>query len=309
MHVLCLTVLARCRYAHDMTTEASINTQDAVEVCDLLDRAAQVLRVCSLRKGSRVHLPDTGRLLVSGDIHDHSENLAKIIKLAKLDAGEDRHLILQELIHGDRLFNGMDFSYRMALVAAELVVRYPDRVHILLSNHELAQVNGDSIIKAGVSGVDAFNEGMSYVFGEQEPMVAESLHKFVRAMPLAVQCANGVFCSHSLPSPSRLKVFDPEVLDRVPSDDDMHGPEGSAYLLVWGRSMQQAVADKLAEQWGTEVFVVGHQPADYGFEAIDDSILVINSDDQAGRALPIDLSKKYTRDKLVDRIVTLSGVV
>lgn len=288
--------------------ETSINTQDAVEVCDLLDRAAEGLRVSSVRTGSKVELPDAGRLLITGDIHDHSDNLRKIIQLAELDADGDRHLILQELIHGDRLFNGMDFSYRMALVAADLVVQYPDRVHVMLSNHELAQVNGDSILKAGVSSVDAFNQGIEYIFGEHEAMVAESLERFVRAMPLAVQCANGVFCSHSLPSPSRIKAFDASILDREPLEEDMHGPTGSAYLLVWGRNMKQAVADALAAEWGARVFVCGHQPTDAGYEAIDETILVINSDDQAGQMLPIDLSTVYTRDELVERIVPLASI-
>ncbi|MEE8155001.1 MAG: hypothetical protein V3T53_08640, partial [Phycisphaerales bacterium] len=58
----------------------------AEEAGALFDRAAQAIRSSPYRKGSIVQLPATGRLLVTGDLHDNPEHLGKIVQLARLDA-------------------------------------------------------------------------------------------------------------------------------------------------------------------------------------------------------------------------------
>ena len=68
--------------------------------------------------------------------------LPQVVELARLDADADHHVILHELIHGERLINCMDFSYRMLGRVAELVLAYPRQVHPLLANHEIAQLTG-----------------------------------------------------------------------------------------------------------------------------------------------------------------------
>ncbi|MEM9160524.1 MAG: FMN-binding glutamate synthase family protein, partial [Verrucomicrobiota bacterium] len=42
---------------------------------------------------------------------------------------------------------------------------------------------------------------------------------------------------------------------------DRVGMPGSAYDMVWGRHQNKKITEELAEAWGVEVFVVGHQPA------------------------------------------------
>ncbi len=156
--------------------------------------------------------------------------------------------------------------------------------------------------------VESFDAGLEFLYAEHAEEVREAMNGFIAAMLLAVRCSNGIFCSHSLPSPRKLAEFDTGVIDRVMTDEDL-ALGGSAYRMVWGRRHTQKLADELAEAWGVKIFVMGHQPADMGFEVEGETMLVLNSDHEHGVALPIDLGEDYTRDELVERIVRLNGVV
>ena len=288
--------------------EASINPQDASQVVDLLDRATELQLQCPLRRGSAVDLPARGRAVLSGDLHDQRRIFQNIINLARLDESSDHHVVLQEVIHSDRLVNNMDLSYRALVSVAELQVRYPGQVHQLLSNHELAQIRGEGISKDGVNQITAFNDGLQYVFGDHAQAVTLAIERYIRSMPLAVRTATSVMCSHSLPSPRRLEAFDPAVLDRSLTEEDLKRPLGSAYLMVWGRRLNQDVADALAATWGVDIFVLGHQAVDMGYEPLDRNMLVINSDHNHAVALPIDLTGTCTRDSLIDQLVPVASI-
>src|SRR5690606_37420306 len=112
----------------------------------------------------------------------------------------------------------------------------------------------------------------------------------------------------SLPAPRKIDVFDPGVLDRLLTEEDLQAG-GSAHLMVWGRHHTQKVADELGEAWGVNLFVMGHQPAEMGYETEGQTMLVLASDHEHGVALPIDLGRTYTRDELVRQIVPLAAVV
>jgi hypothetical protein len=291
-----------------MSTLAALDLQSPAAVCDVLDAAAKANAQTPGRTGSVVDLGRTGKLTISGDLHDHTLNFERLLKLARLEKSADHHVILQELIHGEHYINGMDLSYRALVKAAALKAQFPAQVHYLLSNHELAQVCGDGILKDGVSVVEAFNEGLEYVFGDEAKRVAQRLDDFVRSMPLAVRCANGVFCSHSLPPPRKREVFDTAVLLRPMTTADYEGPAGSAHLMVWGRGLTQKLADDLGSLWNVKQFVLGHQPAEMGYDECGQTMLIVNSDHDHGVALTIDLAKHYDRDQLIERIVPLNGV-
>ena len=70
------------------------------------------------------------------------------------------------MIHGERLLNGMDFSYRMLGRVAQLVIDWPDQVHPILANHELAQLTGRGVSKGAGNSVELFNDALEFVFGE-----------------------------------------------------------------------------------------------------------------------------------------------
>ncbi len=271
---------------------------------DALHRGASANRFALCRVGSIDRITPPGRLIATGDLHDNPDNFEKLIELAKLDgvAGEDGakddhvhdlpHITLHEIIHPEKLVGGVDFSYRSMARVADLKSAHPERVHVLLANHELAQMVGSGIVKNGVMVVEAFNDGVEYVFGDRGLDVLDAVKAFVRSMPLALRCVTprgDVLCAHSIPGPAMMPRFDGSVLDRDLTEDDYTPRQGAAHMMVWGRGYDYEQIEDLVERWGVNLFVLGHEKADNGVLFIPPAALVINSDHQRGVYLPIDL--------------------
>ena len=303
----------------DAPPAPELDLTDPHAVAQTLRDAAEAFRGDPLRQGNTVHLPDSGHLIVTGDLHDHQLNFQRILKLAALDPASPppphsrgsgngpRHLILHEVIHGPDRLNGADLSIRMLTRCAALKLRFPQQVHILLSNHELAQMQGEGITKHGVSVVDAFDLGVEYLYGDAAAEVQHAVEDYVRSLPLAVRCANRLMISHSLPSPRRIESFDKTILDRPLTDEDYLN-KASAYDMVWGRYQNATVTAELAEAWDVDAFIIGHQPAEMGYETLAENTLIIASDHAHGVALSLDLARHYRRDDLIHGIRALAGV-
>jgi len=284
------------------------NFTDAKAVIDLLDRAGLALRESPLRRGSAVHLPRCGRLIATGDLHDNPFHLDKILRLARLDASLSHHVTLHELIHGENLINGMDFSHRMLLRAAELVVRYPQQAHPLLANHEMSQMMGRGVSKGAGDSVALFNDAVEFAFGDDAEKVTEAIHRFLHAWPLALITESGVLCAHSLPAEHAMKQFDPKVLERELVEADFGPRTGSAYLMVWGRRHSAAHLDRLAELFGVRAFCIGHEHAEAGSEPLAHRGIILNSDHEHAAVLVLDLSAEPQPDEWVWAVRSLSSL-
>ena len=196
------------------------------------------------------------------------------------------------MIHSDRLIAGLDFSFRALGTIARHKLENPETVHVLLANHELAQVVGAGIVKDGVKCVDAFNDGLAHAFSDRWEQVALAIADFIRAMPLALRCVTprgDILCAHSLPSPHAMQRFDPGILARELTDDDYTPRSGSAHLMVWGRGYDAEQVEDLVERWGVNLFILGHEKAPNGYLLIPPCAIVLNSDHERGVDLPIAL--------------------
>lgn len=273
----------------------------ADDVCRTLEAAAAAGFEASCRRGSIDWIEAPGSLIATGDIHDNPLHLARVIEAAGLHgAPEDTvesecsHLTLHELIHGEHLVGGVDFSYRALTRVAALKAAFPEHVHVLLANHELAQIIGSGIVKDGVRVVEAFNDGVGRVFGEDAERVHGAIAAFVRSMPLALRCLTpmGVIqCSHSVPSPAMMGRFDASVLDRDLTDEDYQPLTGSAHMMVWGRHYDADSLEDLVERWGVTMFILGHEKVPEGARFVEPCAVVLNSDHANGVYLPIDLTE------------------
>ena len=105
----------------------------------LIMSAAQANRTDPFRSGFLIHLPAEGELLVTGDLHGNGGNLQRILQIADLGRCPQRHLVLQELVHEVESVDDTCRSYRLVEIAAQLKCAYPNQVHILLGNHEMAE--------------------------------------------------------------------------------------------------------------------------------------------------------------------------
>ncbi|MCH2134214.1 MAG: metallophosphoesterase [Phycisphaerales bacterium] len=286
----------------------SVDLQNAEQTIALFQQATTALRDDPRREGSLIRLPAEGQLLISGDLHDQVVHLEKIRGMADLASGPNRHVLLQELIHGPRLTHGCDLSYRMLGKVAQEIIAYPGQVHVVMGNHELSQMTRSGVSKGGGNSVVLFNDGLGLVFGEEWTAVAEAIDDFVAALPLAVITANGLLCSHSLPAANVMEKFDPKVLDRELVDADFHGPWGSAYLMVWGRRFSEEHLQRLCDLWEVTHFCVGHAWVEMGVEPAWSNLVAINSDHERGAVIPWDLSRKPSVEDLVSSARYLQAI-
>lgn len=282
-------------------------------VIAVLRAGAEANRTAACRRGSIDEIRAPGRIVATGDLHDNPTHFAKVVELAGLDGGgegevERSHLTLHELIHSDRLIQGMDPSYRVLAKAAALKARHPEHVHVLLANHELAQIAGAGITKDGINVVAAFNAAVEYVFGGDAPAVTEAINEFIRSMPLALRAhgqvhhssgaregePGAVMFAHSLPPPELMDRFDPGILWRDLVESDYAPRRGSAHLMVWGRGHTAEQLAELARVWAVDSFVLGHEKAEDGVLLVGERAVVLNTDHAAARVLVMSLDAMPT---------------
>ena len=282
----------------------SVDLASPAAVVQAFTRGADANRDAPCRRGSIDVIHGPGRLIATGDLHDNPMALARLASLAGMTAAGGNpaaHLTLHEVVHSDRLSDGMDFSYRALARVALLKQTFPEHVHTLLANHELSQIMGAGIIKDGINVVGAFNEGVEYVFGEEAAQVQSAIGEFIKSMPLALLCESGpasaaseprdVLCAHSLPGPLAMERFDAGVLERDLRDEDYLPRTGSAHAMVWGRGQRPVDLERLAARWRVGLFVLGHEKAESGVLMVPPNAVVLNSDHERGKYLDIDLAR------------------
>ncbi|MGC4033443.1 MAG: metallophosphoesterase [Tepidisphaeraceae bacterium] len=228
----------------EWNADSVIESFDAAKEENVLDR---------YRTGQVVTLPADHEVWMTGDIHDHRTNFRKLLAAAKLDENPTRHIILHELIHGDHFdADGREDSWKMLRQAADLKNDYPDQVHFLFANHDLAQIHGEGIMKAGLSVCEAFNKGIKRDFpGGHHGMVQVAITEFLLSLPLAIRCPNGLWFSHSLPNDDLVDAFDFGVFERTPlTPADYKKRIGPVYQLIWGRRYSEVGIEKFAEKVG-----------------------------------------------------------
>jgi hypothetical protein len=275
----------------------------ANQVVETLQTAAEENLLSPLRNQQVVHLPAEGEVWMTGDIHDHRRNFEKLLKASDLANNPQRHLILHELIHGDHFDpKGAEDSWQTLYKAAELKCDFPGQVHFLLANHDLAQIHGEGIMKAGLSVCEAFTDGIMRDFPDGGRDVNIAVTEFLLTLPLAIRIPNGLFFCHSLPTDSQMKTFDFSIFDRPLAGPDYARKTGPVYQLIWGRGITPAGVEIFAEKMDAKLIVTGHQPQDSGYLVNGDKHLILASDHNQGVFLPLDLSVEYDMDGLVARI-------
>jgi hypothetical protein len=242
-----------------------------------LAQAVRSFRDTPGRTGRLVRLQDVADVLVAGDLHGNLDNFRRVLDTADLPSHRQRHLILQELIHGPfRYPAGGDKSHQLLDLLAALKCQYPSRVHLLLGNHELSQGTHRRIAKDDVDFNELFREGVGTAYGRHAASVYAAYLELFTVVPLAVRTPNRVFLSHSLPGASRLGRFDPAVLER-----DEHGAEdlklgGGVHALVWGRDTTAETAAAFLGKVDADLLVTGPIPCDQGFALPNDRQVILD---------------------------------
>lgn len=240
---------------------------DVDQLLRAIRQAAMLSRATSARKGMVVSLPESAaEVVVAGDLHGNLANLRAILELTKLESHPARHLILQEFVHGSgRTSAGGDNSYRLLNAVCILKVQFPNRVHLLLGNHELSQWTGRKIAKDGVYLNDHFEEGVESAYGSRSTEVLDAYDELFASLLLAVRTHNRIFVSHSIPEGRHIADFDTSVFDRLGMDASNLGPKSPVHRLIWGKDSSESTADRFAELVDVDYLVTGHIAQETGY--------------------------------------------
>ncbi len=277
-------------------------------IIDLLNRGTEANNADRFRRGNLIHLPADVQLIATGDLHGHRRNFERILAFADLAGNPDRHIILQEIIHGGpQDSEGGCLSYKLLFDAVRYKLSFPDRVHIIMGNHDTSFINSSKIMKDGKEMNRSMRSALEREFQEAGADIKLAIRQFLFSQPLALRCENRIWLSHSLPGDRFVDKFDRQILDRQLKINDCEKP-GSAYLLTWGRNMSQQTLDKMANLLDVDIFILGHQAQKQGWSRAGENLIIIASDHNHGCLLPIDLAKSYTVETLIDSLVPLASI-
>ena len=277
-------------------------------IIDLLNKAGQACNTDRFRRGNLIHLPAEGNLIITGDIHGHRRNFERIVTFSDLADNPDRHVVLQEIIHGGpQDSEGGCLSYKLLFDVARYKLSFPDQVHIIMGNHDTTFINDSQVMKNGKEMNQPMNLALDREFQQASADIKMAIRQFLLSQPLAVRCDNRIWLSHSLPGDFYADKFDPQILQKELETSDCENP-GSAYLLTWGRRHSQALLDKMAELFDVDTFILGHQPQPEGWSRAGNNLIILASNHNHGCLLPINLSESYTIEQLIDSIVPLTSI-
>ncbi len=254
---------------------------DPKKILTTIRRATELMRATPGRSGGIITPEGAEEIMVVGDLHGNIPAFKQVLKLAALDRYPGRHLVLQELIHGKREYgeDKGDSSHQLVDVVAALKCQYPDRVHLILGNHELSELTGRIIAKDGKTLNMMFRMGISTAYGPSAGEIYEAYKGLFAALPLAIRTANRVFVCHTLPDESDLDALDLELLKADTWPEESMKRHGTIYAMTWGRDTEPEVADRFAAMVDADWFICGHQPCDEGFRQANHRQIIIDGTD------------------------------
>jgi Calcineurin-like phosphoesterase len=257
------------------------------------------------REGNLVVLtPDSAEeVMITGDLHGHRRNFNLIRRLADLDKHPGRHLILQEVCHGGPTYagNGGCMSHTLLEDVAKLKTQYPNRIHFILGNHELAEMTDYPIQKNKQMLNLLFRLGMQEKYGPDADRVRQVLALFVLSCPLGVRLPGGVFVSHSVPERCDSLPFDKTIFSRR-IDPVEYYERTAVFDLVWGRDYRPENAEAFAHLVGADVLINGHEPCIEGFSAPNPTQIILDCCSDHAAYVILSLDRPWTQAEILKRI-------
>ncbi len=256
---------------------------DAAKVAAILRRASMLSRATSGRKAALVTLDDSARdVIVMGDLHGNLHAFRQLLKEADLERNPHRHMVLQELIHGKWFYpdEAGDKSHQLVDVVAALKCQHPQRVHIILGNHELSELTGRSIIKEGVALNELFLQGVRTAYGASTEDLLKAYHEFFSSFPLAVRTQNRVLMVHTIPDEDDVEKYKGSFFEQSgPWPDEESARGGRVYAVTWGRDTRQTTADTFAQYIDADLLITGHIKCENGFSCPNNRQIILDGTD------------------------------
>jgi hypothetical protein len=281
--------------------------QDIENVVAAYDRAADCNRRTPGRQGSTIFLgPELAdEVMITGDMHGNRRNFERILQIAALDKHPRRHLVLQEICHGGPCYpNGGCMSHTVLEAVAKLVAASFPQVHLILGNHELAELTDFPIRKNNQLLNLVFRLGLRHRYGSGEESIREAISRFLWSCPLAVRLPGGVLVAHSLPEFVDSRGFDPTVLLRdLEADDGVEGRD--VFRLVWGRDYRRENAEAFCQRIEAKLLITGHEPCREGFVAPNDLQVILDCCGEKATYVILPVGAELTQPEVLRRIDVL----
>lgn len=280
---------------------------DPLKVLATVRKATELTRRTPGRSGSVVRLDDADEVMVVGDLHGNLRAFRWALAESALDRHPGRHLVLQELVHEinksgeDR----PDLSHRLVDLVSALKCQYPERVHLILGNHELSELTGRVIGKDGRALNALFRQGIETSYGPMAGDVYQAYLNFFAALPIAVRTSNRVFICHTIPDGYDLDRVDLDVLDAETWPPESMKRGGAIYAMTWGRDVSAETVDRFAAMVDADLVVTGHQPCDEGFRQANHRQLIVDGTDPYPAYCRFPARDPVSIDALVDSVKVL----
>ncbi len=288
-----------------------VATAEVIErVVDLCREATRASRAARCRRGNLLVIsPDQADdVMVGADLHGNRLNFQQMCRIADLEAHPRRHLIVQEVCHGGPVYPGTlgCMSHLLLEDVAEWKVRYPERFHFLLSNHELAELMDFPISKQGRMLNLQFRLGIQQLYGNDMPKIRTAYSEFIASCPIAVRLTNGIFICHASPEGVDQQDFDTHVLERELRPADLECG-GAVFRMVWGRDFRPENAEALAAAFEADVLIHGHEPCSRGYHVPNDRQVILDSCASNGHYLILPTDRRLSHAEVVERIRPIHG--
>lgn len=270
--------------------------------------AADANRATPARQGNVVALTSefADEVMVTGDLHGHRGNFNALKKIADLAQNPRRHLILQEVCHGGPTYpsNGGCMSHTLLEDVAKLKTQYPQQVHFILGNHELAELTDYPIQKNKQMLNLLFRLGLQQAYGAATEKIREAYSSFLLTCPLGARLPNGVLITHSVPENVDVRPFDPSLFTRQLDSSEFY-ERTAIFDLVWGRDYREENARAFAERTGAKVLLNGHEPCPEGFSTPNSFQVILDCCAEKACYVILPVEGKLTQEKIVKRIQRL----
>ena len=278
------------------------------EIIAVFAQATQANLQTPARQGNVIVLTEDAadEVMITGDLHGHRRNFNLIKKTAALDKHPRRHLVLQEVCHGGPhyLQNSGCMSHTILEDVAILKNKFPDRVHFILGNHELAELTDFPIQKNKQLLNLLFRLGLQQMYGPSTEKIREAYLPFVQSCPLAVRMPHGEFISHSIPERCDSQPFDVEVFNREISYSE-YFEQSAIFQLVWGRDHRRENAQAFADLVGARILISGHEPCFEGFFAPNALQIILDCCCDNAKYLILPTKDELTHAEILQRVQKL----
>jgi hypothetical protein len=278
------------------------------EIVAMFAQATQANLHTPTREGNVIVITEESadEVMITGDLHGHRRNFNLIKKIAGLDKHPKRHLVLQEVCHGGPLYiqNSGCMSHTLLEDVAILKNKYPDRVHFILGNHELAELTDFPIQKNKQLLNMLFRLGLQQMYGPATERIREAYLPFLQSCPLAVRLPHGEFISHSIPEDCDTQDFDADIFHRELGYGEYFEQSG-IFQLVWGRDQRRENACAFAELVGARILINGHEPCVEGYFAPSDMQIILDCCSENAGYLILPTNQQLSHAEIFNRVKKL----